>query len=78
MDDLSKKLVQISLNLELSQAFVYDPSDNSFTLLTEYTVSTHATDALTSLVNSQEDGEFMRVKRHTDEFQITFVNSVLL
>lgn len=77
-EDLSKKLIQISLNLKLSQAFVYDPSDNSLTLATEYTVPSQATAELTHLVKSQDDDEFMRVKRFIDEFKITFFFSTTL
>lgn len=73
---LSAKLAQISLKLQPSQAFVYDPSDNTFTLLTECMVPSEATDTLVRIIKGRHDDEFIAVERDTDEYKITFVRSV--
>lgn len=73
---LSAKLAQISLQLKPSQAFVYDPSDNTFTLLTECIVSSEAADELARIVKGRHDDEFIAIERYTDEYKITFARSV--
>lgn len=75
---LSAKLAQISLKLKPSQAFVYDPSDNTFTLVTECMVPSQATDELARIVKGRHDDEFIAVERYTDEYKITFARSVEL
>ena len=78
LPNLSAKLAEISLKLKPSQALAYDPSDNTFTLLTECMVPSQAADELARIVEGRHDDEFMVVKRYTNEFKITFARSVVL